>query len=247
MPAPAWLTACPIAHRGLHDTAAGIVENTPSAAERAVQAGFAVECDVQITADGEAVVFHDFTLDRLTHGQGRVDALPASALADIPMRQTSDRITRLDAYIEAIADRVPLIVEIKSRFDGDLTLARRTAEIVRGYRTRIALMSFDPDIVQALHQLAPDSPIGIVAEASYADDEWQDLPVERREELMHFLHIDRSKPQFIAWHVGDFPHPTPVVARHFGVLVLAWTVRGEEHRRLAARFADQIIFEGFDP
>src|SRR4051794_2404055 len=60
-----WLTARPIAHRGLHDKAKGVIENTVSAALAAVDAGYAIECDVQLTGDGEAVVFHDFTLDRL--------------------------------------------------------------------------------------------------------------------------------------------------------------------------------------
>lgn len=248
MAAPAWLTARAIAHRGLHDASAGVVENTATAAERAAQAGFAIECDVQLSADGEAVVFHDFTLDRLTEGRGRVDALSASALAALSYRQGGDRIVPLAAYLDLIAGRVPLVVEIKSRFDGDLALARRTAEIVRGRAEQVALMSFDPDIVEALHALAPDRPLGVVAEAAYAAAEWDDeLPGERREELANFLHVGRSRPHFIAWRVRDFPHPTPALARHFGLPILTWTVRTAEDRQQAARFADQIIFEGFHP
>lgn len=247
MPVPAWLTARPVAHRGLHDAAAGIVENTATAAERAAQAGFAIECDVQLSADGEAVVFHDFTLERLTEREGRVDALSAAALAAAPFRQTGDRIMPLSAYLDLIAGRVPLVVEIKSGFDGSLALTRRTAEIVRAHAAPVALMSFDPDVVEALHELAPDHPLGIVAEASYGDAYWQELPQERRVELESFQHVGRSRPHFIAWHVGDFPHSTPGLARHFGLPVLTWTVRSAEDRRRAALFADQIIFEGFDP
>lgn len=247
MPAPAWLTARAIAHRGLHAAASRVVENTVTAAERAAQAGFAIECDVQLSADGEAVVFHDFTLDRLMGQSGRVEALPAADLAGLSLTGTGDRIVPLAAYLAHIAGRVPLIVEIKSRFDGDLALAHRTAEVVRRHGGQVALMSFDPDVVEALHALLPDHPLGVVAEASYDGAYWQDLPRERREELAHFLHIHRSRPHFVAWRVGDFPHPTPALARHFGLPVLTWTVRTPEEQQLAARFADQIIFEGFSP
>ncbi len=68
--APAWLTERPIAHRGLHDAAEGVIENTLAAAEAAIAAGFAIECDVQLSADEEVFVFHDETLDRLTDAEG---------------------------------------------------------------------------------------------------------------------------------------------------------------------------------
>ncbi len=78
---PDWIVATPIAHRGLHNAAQGVIENSTSAAQAAIARGFAIECDVQLTADGEAVVFHDFTLDRLTEAVGRVDAMTAAQLA----------------------------------------------------------------------------------------------------------------------------------------------------------------------
>ncbi|MFC0219186.1 glycerophosphodiester phosphodiesterase family protein [Pseudochelatococcus lubricantis] len=251
MSAPAsaadWLAARPVAHRGLHDAALGVVENTPTAGQVAARAGFAIECDVQLSADGEAVVFHDFTLDRLTTGQGRVDDLSVAELAALSYKGSTDRIVTLDAYLDLIGGRVPLIVEIKSRFDGDLRLTRRTADIVNRRSEPVALMSFDPDVVEALRALAPDRPRGVVAEAAYTHGEWQELSDEQRHELTNFLHIDRSRPDFIAWHVKDLPHTTPALARHFGLPVLTWTVRSPDDREAAARFADQIIFEGFHP
>lgn len=248
MAAPAWLVERAIAHRGLHDAAAGVIENTPTAAKKAAQAGFSIECDVQLSADGEAVVFHDFTLERLTEERGRVDALPATALAALPYKQSADRIVPLGTYLNIIAARVPLIVEIKSAFNGDLTLTRRVAEIVRESAAPVALMSFDPEVVETLHALLPAHPLGIVAEATYSEAEWGDeLPGERRQELANFLHIGRSRPHFIAWRVRDFPHPTPTITRHFGMPILTWTVRTAEDRQQAAHFADQIIFEDFLP
>jgi glycerophosphoryl diester phosphodiesterase len=84
-----WIVARPIAHRGLHDKANGIVENTITAAKAAVDGDFAIECDVQLTADGEAVVFHDFTLDRLTGETGEVVRRKASELSGIAITGSS--------------------------------------------------------------------------------------------------------------------------------------------------------------
>ncbi len=120
---PAWLTARPIAHRGLHDTALGIVENTLSAATAAIGQNYAIECDVQISADGEAIVFHDFELGRLTFGEGRVDRHSARALAALDMRGAQDRIADFSSFLTHVGGRTPVICEIKSRFDGDLRLA----------------------------------------------------------------------------------------------------------------------------
>ncbi|MFT0892286.1 glycerophosphodiester phosphodiesterase family protein [Pseudochelatococcus sp. G4_1912] len=247
MRAPAWLTAQPIAHRGLHDARLGVIENTLTAGEAAAQAGFAIECDVQLSADGEAVVFHDFTLDRLTSGQGRVDALSVSALAALSYKNCDDRIIPLATYLHQIARRVPLIIEIKSRFDGDLRLARRVAEIANSWASHVALMSFDPNIIQALRELAPHLPRGIVAETSYEHGEWEILSAEQRSDFTHFTHIKHSQPDFLAWNVRDFPAATPTLVRHFGLPVLTWTVRTPDDRAQAAQFADQIIFEGFRP
>jgi glycerophosphoryl diester phosphodiesterase len=245
--APAWLTARPVAHRGLHDGAAGIIENTPTAARAAIDAGFAIECDVQATADGEAVVFHDFTLARLTRATGRVDECTAADLTAVRFRATDDPILTLAAFLDQVGGRAPVLVEIKSRFDGDLTLTRRVAEIVGGRPDAVALMSFDETIVAALHDLAPHLPRGIVAMADYGDGEWAMLDAARKRSLAGLLHVDRSRPDFLAWHVKDLPHPVPSLARHFGMPVLTWTVRSPEDRRLAEDYADQMIFEGFRP
>ncbi|MDJ1157208.1 glycerophosphodiester phosphodiesterase family protein [Chelatococcus sp. SYSU_G07232] len=247
MAVPNWLTARPVAHRGLHDLADGVLENTPTAARAAAEAGFPIECDVQLTADGEAVVFHDFTLDRLTAAAGRLDERTAAELATVPFKATTDRIPTLDAYLDLIGGRVPLIIEIKSRFDGDLRLTRRVAEIVNRRPEPVALMSFDPAIVEALIDLAPGKVRGVVAEAHYVEGEWTKLDGDAKRSLGHLLHVGRSRPDFLAWHVKDLPHAVPNMARHFGMPVLTWTVRTPDDRARAAEFADQMIFEGFRP
>jgi glycerophosphoryl diester phosphodiesterase len=248
MTAPAWLTARPIAHRGLHDRARGIVENTLSAAEAAIAVGFAIECDVQDSADGEAVVFHDFTLDRLTDRQGPVRDRTAAELTGLALAGSADRIPTLRAFLERVGGRVPVVVEIKSRFDGDLTLTKRTAEVAAAYAGPIALKSFDPTVVEALRRAAPDLPRGIVAQARYDDREWQDLSEKTRHAMANLLHLPRTQPDFVSWRVGDLPLAAPFLCRHLGRMpVITWTVRTDDDRRRAAIHADQMVFEGFVP
>ena len=129
--APAWLTSRPIAHRGLHD-GLGIVENSIAAAEAAIAKNYAIECDVQCTKDGDAVVFHDFTLDRLTSVKGDIGAFTAAEVTRLAYRDGAGTIAALPDFLAAIGGRVPLIIEIKSRFDADIRLAARVASLCGG-------------------------------------------------------------------------------------------------------------------
>ncbi len=241
-----WLTARPIAHRGLHDTSAGIVENTASAFSAAVAAGCGIECDVQVSADGEAMVHHDGALGRLTEGSGRLAAMRAAALQAVRFKQTADRMLTLDELCELVGGRVPLLIELKTHFDGELRLLERTAAVLKHYRGPAAVMSFDPAPIEAARAMAPGLTRGIVAERHYAD--WTALPRLQRFRLAHLLHAPSTRPQFIAYAVKDLPAPGPWIARTvFGLPLLTWTVRDEADRHRAARYADQIIFEGFRP
>jgi glycerophosphoryl diester phosphodiesterase len=243
-----WLTAQPIAHRGLHDKAKGVIENTVSAALAAVEAGYAIECDVQLTADGEAVVFHDFTLDRLTVAQGRLDAMTAAALGRVAMRGTTDRIARLGDWLGEIAGRSPAVIEIKSGFRGDLRLARRVVEVVKSYAGPFALKSFDPLIVEALREIAPQIPRGIIAMNDYEYDDYARLSAAEKHALANLLHFSQTKPDFLSWRVRDLPSAAPYLCRtELGLPVMAWTVRSTEERELARAHADQMVFEGFRP
>src|SRR2546423_11663899 len=158
-----WLTARPIAHRGLHDAAAGIIENTASAFKAAIDGGFGIETDLQISADGEAMVHHDFALGRLTLGSRLLAAMTAAGLKEVPFRATADRMMTLGELCDFVAGRTPLVIELKSRFDGDRRLAARAAEVLESYAGPVAVMSFDPGPVQALRDIAPGLPQGLCA------------------------------------------------------------------------------------
>lgn len=244
-----WLVAKPIAHRGLHDLAAGVIENSPSAATAAIAYGFGIECDVQLTADGEAVVFHDFVLDRLTGVTGEVVARKAAELTGIALKGSDDRILTLSAFLDLIGGRVPVVVEIKSRFDGDLALTKRTVEVLAGYKSHpIVIKSFDPAIVTALRELAPEIPRGIVAMNAYDYGDYDRLSAERKHALANLLHFTESRPDFISWKVADLNSAAPYLCRNaLGLPLMSWTVRTPEERQRAAAMADQMVFEGFRP
>jgi glycerophosphoryl diester phosphodiesterase len=240
--------ARPIAHRGLHDKAKGVIENTASAARAAIAGKYAIECDVQLTADGEAVVFHDFALDRLTLGKGPVAALTASALTDVPMRGTTDRVPTLRDWLAKVASRTAVAIEIKSDYSGDMRLTHRVAEVVKGYGGPVALKSFDPRIVEELRRMAPAIPRGIIAMNTYDHHDYVSLTRAQKHALANLLHFSETKPDFLSWRVGDLPVAAPFLCRtQLGLPVMAWTVRTKEERAVARVHADQMVFEGFRP
>jgi glycerophosphoryl diester phosphodiesterase len=193
-------------------------------------------------------VFHDFTLDRLTITEGAVNQRSAEALARIAMKGTSDRIPTLRQFLDLIGGRVPLVVEVKSRFDGDMRLARRVADVAADYAGPVALKSFDPEIVAFLHPLAPDRPRGIVAMLDYSYPDYEGLSAERKHALANLLHFTESKPDFLSWRVRDLPCAAPYLCRvGMHLPVMTWTVRTPEDQARAADHADQMVFEGFVP
>jgi glycerophosphoryl diester phosphodiesterase len=246
--APDWLTARPVAHRGLHDLARGIVENMPAAAEAAIAGRFAIECDIQLAADGEAMVHHDDDLGRLTEGSGALRAKTAAELKTINFKNTSEQMMSLADLCALVAGRVPLVIEVKSHFDGDRKLVKRMAEVMSSYDGEAVGMSFDPDQVIALRELIPKRPRGIVAERHYTESEWPDASAAQRHDMTHLRHFFRSRPDFVAYSVDDLPAMAPWIARHvLRCPLLSWTVRTPAQRARAMRYADQMIFEGFRP
>jgi len=227
-----WLTARPIAHRGLHGAAKGIIENTASAIIAAIEAGYGIEVDLQVTADGEAVVHHDDKLGRLTEGSGRLNQLTSRELQDVRFKATADRILTLPQLCELVEGRVPLLLDLKSQSDRDERLPRRVAAVVSIYSGPVAAMSFDAGQLEMLHAFAPKLRRGLVAQRRFASA------------ASHWAAF-RAGPDFLAYAVRDLPATLPLVAKLTGTPVLAWTVRSDEDRQRAQRWADQIIFEGF--
>jgi len=243
-----WLIARPFAHRGLHDAALGIIENTAGAVRAAIACDYGIEVDVQISADGEAMVHHDDALGRLTEGSGALLGMTAAELKAVRFKDTLERMMALADLCALVKGRVPILIEVKSHFDGDRKLVKRMAEVLGAYAGPVAGMSFDPDQVQALREAMPELPRGIVAERVYSAADWPEASPAQRKGMLHLGHAFRTRPHFLAYWVNDLPAPAPWIARHiFGLPLLTWTVRTPEQRERAARYADQMIFEGFRP
>jgi glycerophosphoryl diester phosphodiesterase len=243
-----WLTARPVAHRGLHDAAAGVIENTAGAVRAAIAAGYGIEVDVQISADGEAMVHHDDALGRLTEGSARLDRLTAAELARVPYRGSADRMITLGELCDLVAGRATLLVEIKGRFDGDDRLASRVATVLAGYRGPVAPMSFDPRPIAFLRHKAPALTRGIVAGKYRPPPYWGPMPSWMQHGMGYLATAIAARAQFVAYGVADLPALAPWLARRvLGLPLLTWTVRTEADRQCAARWADQMIFEGFRP
>ena len=239
-----WLTARPIAHRGLHDAPSGVIENTPSAFRAAIASGYGIECDLQISADGEAMVYHDDALGRLTDGAGRLDTITAEALRRIAFKSTADRMLTLGELCDLVAGHTTLVIELKGGFAGDTRLAVRTAEVLASYRGPGAAMSFDPGLMAALRNLAPALALGLVGMRRDAG-----APIPAQMSALRYLQQAlAARPQFLAYRVQDLTSPVPRLARNvLRMPLLTWTVRTLAERQRAAAYADQMIFEGFRP
>lgn len=239
-----FITARPIAHRGLHDIANGVVENTASAFAAAIAGGYAIECDLQLTRDGEAVVFHDDHLDRLTEGHGLVKDFTVAELKAIPVRHSQDRVQTLSELLAQVKGQVPLVIELKSHWDGDERLAARAIEVLKDYAGPYCLMSFDPDVIEAVRRRSPDTIRGIVAERA-TDSYYSTLPLARQLELRTFSHVERTRPDFLSFYFEELPWAPVTALRAAGLPVISWTIRSPQQAATARRCSDQITFEGF--
>lgn len=225
-----------------------MIENTASAFTAAIAGNYGIETDVQISADGEAMVHHDDALGRLTEGSEPLAAMTATAIKAVPFKATSDRILTLGELCDLVGGRAPLVIELKSHFDGDRRLVQRVAAVLSHYRGPAAVMSFDPAMIEAARAEAPQLTRGIVAERHYDHAEWDRLPASAKRRMAWLLHAPQTRPQFIAYGVRDLPAAAPLAARWlFDLPLLTWTVRSAENRATAARWADQMIFEGWRP
>jgi glycerophosphoryl diester phosphodiesterase len=230
-----WLTACPIAHRGFHDMNRSVWENTPSAFQRAIDAGYAIECDVHIAADGVPVVFHDDDLERLCGLRGDVRARTSQELGQLTIGGTADKIPSLPQLLKQVAGKVPLVIELKGRPDDDDGFADAVVECLETYEGPVALMSFDHGLLRDLKASAPRCPIGLTAEGMKPET--------------FFIHEEAMQLglNFISYCVHHLPNAFIEAQRAQGVPIITWTVRDAEAREKTRIHGDQMTFEGFDP
>ncbi|MFA5120071.1 glycerophosphodiester phosphodiesterase family protein [Zavarzinia sp.] len=242
---PDWLTRVPVAHRGLHDKAKGIPENSRAAFLAAAEAGYAIELDIQVSADGVPMVFHDDTLPRLTGETGRVDERPAAELSALHLFGTAETIPTLAEVLALVGGRVPFLIEVKAARGKVGPLEAATAAALADYRGRFAVQSFNPQSLLWFRRHAPQVRRGQIAMDFRMDDE--PLKLHEKWVLTHMLFNRFVRPHFIAYDINAVPNRATRRARAQGLPLLTWTVRTPAERKRAADFADNIIFEGFRP
>lgn len=241
----------PIAHRGLHDRGRGIIENTASAFAAAIERGYAIECDVQLSRDGIPMIFHDDDLDRLTGVAGPVGARTMAELASYTLLDSAagDTPQRFSDFLAQINGRVLLQIELKQQPDKSSTevLAQTVMDALKGYRGPVTLESFDPKLIVEVKKRGATMPVGIVTYA-YDEPEWdQHLANGTKFMLRHLLHWPVSRFDFISCRDKSLDLPAVKLFRSLGMPVCAWTIKSPAAALAVLGKANQIVFEGFDP
>ncbi len=223
------------AHRGLHG--AGVPENSPTAFALAMKREMGIECDVQRSSDGHAMVFHDFELDRLTEEAGPVQGRSSDQLGRIVLSGSSDTIPSLRKLLNQVAGQVPLLIEIKSNHSPRyVALCLAVRRVLEGYQGPHAVMSFDPRMVRWFARHSPLTVRGLVI--TEQDDKALVGQIRRR------IALWSSSPDFLAYDICDLPNRFAAAQRRRGLPLLTWTVRSAELRERAADHADAPIAEG---
>lgn len=248
MTLPASFLARPIAHRALHDRKAGRVENSVKSIKAAIDAGYGIEIDLQLSADGHAMVFHDDDLDRLTPESGAVRARTRAGLEAIELTDDGSTIPSLETVLGIVGGQVPLLIEIKDQ-DGAMgpdigRLEQATADALKDYKGDVALMSFNPHSIAKLAELAPDIPRGLVT-SSYMAEFWPEVPDHVRDVLREITDYDRTGSCFISHEATDLRRPRVTELKDQGATILCWTIRSAQAEAAAREIVDNVTFEGY--
>jgi glycerophosphoryl diester phosphodiesterase len=232
----AQLIARPFAHRGLHGD--GRIENSRAAFAAAIAAGHGIELDVQASADGQAMVFHDADLARLADARGALAAWSAAELGRFRLKGSDEAIPTLAEILGLIGGRAPLLIEVKSPNRAIAGLCRSVAASLSGYKGPVGVMSFNPEVGRWFARHAPERLRGLVV-------------TEQKKGLRGLverpLALWRSRADFLAYDIRDLPSRFADAQRAKGMPVLTWTVRSLADRARAAEHASQIIYEAPSP
>lgn len=245
---PDFLTR-PLAHRGLHDRAQRRPENSRAAFRAAIAAGYGIELDLQGSADGQAMVFHDDNLNRLTAATGPVRLMTAAQLQTVFLRDSDETIPTLQDVLELVRGQVPLLVEIKDQ-DGAFgpntgTLEAATARLLQDYDGPVAVMSFNPNAMAHMRDLAPGLARGLVTYDFTADPGCDGIDRDHLTALSEIADYDRVGACFISHDRTDLTRPRVAALKRAGAAILCWTVRSKAQEAEARKIAENITFEGY--
>ncbi len=232
------------AHRGLHSDT--VPENSMEAFALAVKAGYGIELDVRVSSDGELMVFHDDTLDRMTAERGNFDECTAEELKKIKLRGTENTIPSFSEVLELVDGKVPLLVEIKE-FNGSYTATEKTAEILKEYKGPFIVESFNPLALGKIKKLAPEIMRGFLSQDFFDNKELTSIKyLILKNMLFNFI----CRPDFIAYRHSDYNvRALKFIKKHYKKTpIIAWTVESaEDDARAVKNGFSGIIFQYYHP
>lgn len=241
---PKELTAVDYAHRGIYDNEEGDGENTLSAFASASAAGYGIELDVRLSSDGEVVVFHDSTLDRLCKRADRVDSLTAAELAGMKIGKNEGKIPLFEEVLENIDPQTPLCVELKGD-NIDTTLCKKVADILDRYEGVFSVESFNPFLLSWFRKNRPEYIRGQLV---------TDLFREKNTSLVIAFFCSNmllnciSRPDYISCDVEHRKNLSVVICEHiFRSTMFSWTVDTDEKYAEARMRGDVTIFQNINP
>ena len=230
------------AHRGLHDTEKA--ENSMSAFAAAVECGYGIELDVRLSKDGELVVFHDDTVDRMTEARGRVDSFTAKELAKMHLGGTEDGVPTLCEVLKLVDERIPLLVEIKEDL-GKYGVTHKAAEILAEYKGEFIIESFNPLSIARMKSLMPDVARGLLCSNYLKNPKTRNIKTFVVQNML--LNI-RCKPDFIAYAHKDWKDAGLAMIRTFypKTPLVCWTLKSPEDEGAAKEHGfTSFIFENY--
>ncbi|WP_406735613.1 glycerophosphodiester phosphodiesterase family protein [Thioclava sp. GXIMD4215] len=239
----------PIAHRAFHDRTKGRPENSLAAIRAAIAAGYGIEIDLQLSADGVAMVFHDYSLDRLTDATGPLHARSAAELQAICLRDADEGIPTFAEVLDLVAGQVPLLVEIKNQDDPDGAglgpLEQAAAEALARYQGPVAVMGFNPASIALFHAAAPAVAVGLTTYAEWSAEDFPTLSEDQRVRLRGIADYDRVGACFISHHWKDLGMARVAALKAEGAHILCWTIRSGAEEAKAREIAENVTFEGY--
>jgi glycerophosphoryl diester phosphodiesterase len=235
--------ARPFAHRGLWSLE-GPPENSVGAIAAACAAGYGVELDVRITADGEAVVFHDPTFERMCGVKGWVEETLFEEARQLRLKGTEERIPTLSEVLAAAAGRSMLLIELKVAAGREGDLEERVANLLDGYGGAFAVIGFNAQSLAWFAKHRPRFLRGLDAER-LSDEALAETTLD----LAYLFEgqVMMAKPHFLALDVASTAGKVGRRYRKQGLPVVAWTVRGKDQVVAHSPDWDNFIFEGFEP
>lgn len=232
------------AHRGLHDNATEAPENSMAAFRKAVDAGFGIELDIQLTKDRIPVVFHDFTLKRVCGGEGKICDYTYEELQQFHLCESTEKIPKFEDVLKMVDGKVPLIVEFKIERT-DLSLCPIADEMLRAYKGMYCMESFNPLGVQWYRKNHPELVRGQLSDAFLKEGEYVGiLYFVLQNLLLNFV----TKPDFVAYN----HHYPEILSRKlcrglYHNTAAAWTIKSQQELDEARKHFDVFIFDSFVP